>query len=249
MSEASNTAVEVLDLEKVYGSGATAVKALKGVSLGFAAGEFAAIMGPSGSGKSTLLHVLGALEEPSSGRVVIGGTDLSGLSDRELTLLRRSRMGFVFQFFNLIPTLSAEENVMLPVLISGEKTNKYEQWLEELLSLVGLKDRRTHRPDELSGGEQQRVAIARALIRHPDVILADEPTGNLDSTTGAGVLELLRESAARYGQTVVMVTHDARAAAVSDRVVFLADGLVVDEARGPDADEILERVKTLESAG
>jgi len=207
------------------------------------------LVGPSGSGKSTLLHVLGALEEPSSGRVVIGGEDLSGLSDRELTLLRRSRMGFVFQFFNLIPTLSAEENVMLPVLISGEKANKYEQRLEELMSLVGLEGRRTHRPDELSGGEQQRVAIARALIRHPDVILADEPTGNLDSTTGAGVLELLRESAARYGQTVVMVTHDARAAAVADRVVFLADGRVVDEARGPDADEILERVKTLESAG
>jgi putative ABC transport system ATP-binding protein len=245
----SNTAVQVVDLEKVYGSGATAVKALKGVSLGFEAGEFAAIMGPSGSGKSTLLHVLGALEEPSSGRVVIGGEDLSGLSDRELTLLRRTRMGFVFQFFNLIPTLSAEENVMLPVLISGEKANKYGQRLEEVMSLVGLEGRRTHRPDELSGGEQQRVAIARALIRHPDVVLADEPTGNLDSRTGAGVLELLRESAARYGQTVVMVTHDARAAAVADRVVFLADGRVVDEARGPDADEILERVKTLESAG
>jgi putative ABC transport system ATP-binding protein len=245
----SNTAVQVVDLEKIYGSGATAVKALKGVSLGFEPGEFAAIMGPSGSGKSTLLHVLGALEEPSSGRVVIGGADLSGLSDRELTLLRRTRMGFVFQFFNLIPTLSAEENVMLPVLISGEKANKYGQRLEEVMSLVGLEGRRTHRPDELSGGEQQRVAIARALIRHPDVVLADEPTGNLDSRTGAGVLELLRESAARYGQTVVMVTHDARAAAVADRVVFLADGRVVDEARGPDADEILERVKTLESAG
>ena len=249
MNEEPNTAVQVVDLEKVYGSGATAVAALKGVSLGFAAGEFAAIMGPSGSGKSTLLHVLGALEEPSSGRVVIGGEDLSGLSDRELTLLRRARMGFVFQFFNLIPTLSAEENVMLPVLISGEKANKYKRRLEEVISLVGLEGRRTHRPDELSGGEQQRVAIARALIRHPDVVLADEPTGNLDSTTGAGVLELLRESAARYGQTVVMVTHDARAAAVADRVVFLADGRVVDEARGPDADEILERVKTLESAG
>ena len=244
-----NTAVQVVDLEKVYGSGAATVRALKGVSLGFEAGEFTAIMGPSGSGKSTLLHVLGALEEPSSGRVVVGGEDLSGLSDRELTLLRRARMGFVFQFFNLIPTLSAEENVMLPVLISGEKANKYKRRLEEVISLVGLEGRRTHRPDELSGGEQQRVAIARALIRHPDVVLADEPTGNLDSTTGAGVLELLRESAARYGQTVVMVTHDARAAAVADRVVFLADGRVVDEARGPDADEILERVKTLESAG
>ena len=249
MNGESNTAVQVVDLEKVYGSGATAVRALKGISLGFAKGEFAAIMGPSGSGKSTLLHVLGGLEEPSSGRVVIGGEDLSGLSDRELTLLRRTRMGFVFQFFNLIPTLSAEENVMLPVLISGEKANKYDQRLEEVMSLVGLEGRRTHRPDELSGGEQQRVAIARALIRHPDVVLADEPTGNLDSGTGAGVLELLRESAARYGQSVVLVPHAARAAAVADRVVFLADGRVVDEARGPDADEILERVKTLESAG
>ena len=249
MNGTPNTAVEVVDLVKVYGSGATAVRALEGISLRFPAGEFAAIMGPSGSGKSTLLHVLGALEEPSSGRVVVGGTDLSGLSDKELTLLRRGRMGFVFQFFNLIPTLSAEENVMLPVLISGEGASEYEQRLGELMSLVGLQERRTHRPDELSGGEQQRVAIARALIRHPDVVLADEPTGNLDSRTGAGVLNLLRESAARYGQTVVMVTHDARAAAVADRVVFLADGRVVDEARSPGADEILERVKTLESAG
>ncbi len=249
MNGASNTAVEVADLVKVYGSGMTAVRALKGVSLRFAAGEFAAIMGPSGSGKSTLLHVLGALEEPSSGRVVLGDTDLSGLSDRKLTLLRRARMGFVFQFFNLIPTLTAEENVLLPVLISGGRPGKYEKRLDELMSLVGLEERRTHRPDALSGGEQQRVAIARALIRHPDVILADEPTGNLDSKTGAGVLGLLRASATRYGQTVVMVTHDPRAAAVADRVVFLADGRVVDEAYGPDVDAIFERIKTLEPAG
>ena len=249
VSEETRAAVEVMDLEKVYGSGPTAVRALKGVSLEFAAGEFAAIMGPSGSRKSTLLHILGALEEPSSGRVVIGGTDLSGLSDKKLTLLRRARMGFVFQFFNLIPTLTAEENVMLPVLISGEGAAKYAERLDELFSLVGLQQRRDHRPDELSGGEQQRVAIARALVRNPDLVLADEPTGNLDSKTGAGVLELLRESAARYGQTVVMVTHDVRAAAVADRVVFLADGKVVDEAREPDADEIFERIRTLESAG
>ncbi len=241
--------VSVESLEKVYGSGPTAVRALKGVTLGFSAGEFAAIMGPSGSGKSTLLHILGTLEEPTSGRVVIGETDLSGLSDRELTLLRRARMGFVFQFFNLIPTLTAEENVMLPVLISGEKVVLHEERLDDLLSLVGLEERRGHRPDELSGGEQQRVAIARALIRNPDIVLADEPTGNLDSKTGAGVLDLLRESAARYGQTVVMVTHDPRAAAVADRVIFLADGRVVDEATSPDADEIFERIKTLESAG
>ena len=249
MNEGKNAAVEVVGLEKVYGSGPTAVRALKGVSLGFEAGEFSAIMGPSGSGKSTLLHILGALEEPSSGRVVIGGTDLSGLSDKKLTLLRRARMGFVFQAFNLIPTLTAEENVMLPVLISGEGTARYAERLDEIFALVGLEKRRTHKPDELSGGEQQRVAIARALVRNPDLVLADEPTGNLDSKTGGGVLNLLRESAARYGQTVVMVTHDARAAAVADRVVFLADGLVVDEARDPDADEIFERIRTLESAG
>lgn len=242
-------AVSVEGLEKVYGTGGTAVRALKGVTLGFAGGEFAAIMGPSGSGKSTLLHILGALEEPSSGRVVIGGTELSGLSDRKLTLLRRERMGFVFQSFNLIPTLTAEENVLLPVLIAGEKRGKHEGRLDELLALVGLEGRRRHRPDELSGGEQQRVAIARALIRNPDIVLADEPTGNLDSKTGSGVLELLRGSAARYGQTVVMVTHDPNAAAVADRVVFLADGRVVDEALSPDADEIFERVKALESTG
>ncbi len=241
--------VRAESLEKVYGNEPTAVRALKGVSLEFRAGEFAAIMGPSGSGKSTLLHILGALEEPTSGRVVVGETDLSGLSDRKLTLLRRAKMGFVFQFFNLIPTLTAEENVMLPVLLSGEKVAAYEKRLDDLLALVGLEERREHRPDELSGGEQQRVAIARALIRNPDVVLADEPTGNLDSKTGSSVLDLLRESAARYGQTIVMVTHDPRAAAVAERVIFLADGHVVDEATRPGADEIFERIKTLESAG
>ena len=249
MHAEGDTFVAVEGLQKVYGSGPTAVQALKDVSLRFGSGEFVAIMGPSGSGKSTLLHLLGALEEPTAGRVVIGGTDLSGLSDRELTLLRRGRMGFVFQFFNLIPTLTAEENVMLPVLISGERAAKYEQRLDELVSLVGLKERRGHRPDELSGGEQQRVAIARALIRGPDVILADEPTGNLDSKSGAGVLGLLRTSAARYGQTVVMVTHDPHAAAVANRVVFIADGRVVDEATSPDADEIFECIKGLETSG
>ncbi len=171
------------------------------------------------------------------------------MSDRKLTLLRRERMGFVFQFFNLIPTLSAEENVLLPALIAGERAGKYSQRLDELLELVGLTERREHRPDELSGGEQQRVAIARALVRNPDIILADEPTGNLDSRTGAGVLELLKRSAARYDQTILMVTHDPRAASSADRVVFLSDGHVADEARNPDAGEILERIKTLESAG
>ncbi|HET7480498.1 MAG TPA: ABC transporter ATP-binding protein [Rubrobacteraceae bacterium] len=242
-------AVRTVDLGKVHGAGSMAVRALDGVSLEFPSGEFAAIMGPSGSGKSTLLHLLGALDRPTSGRVVVGETDLSGLSDRKLTLLRRARMGFVFQFFNLIPTLTAEENVLLPALIAGEKAAKYSGRLDELLDLVGLTARRSHRPDELSGGEQQRVAIARALVRNPDIILADEPTGNLDSKTGVGVLELLRESAERYEQTILMVTHDPRAAATADRVVFLSDGRVVDEARDPDADGILERIKSLESKG
>ncbi len=249
MENGAGIAVKAVDIEKVYGDGATAVRALSDVSLEFPNGEFAAIMGPSGSGKSTLLHILGALDKPTSGRIVVGGTELSGLSDRKLTLLRRQRMGFVFQFFNLIPTLTAEENVLLPALIAGEKAARYAERLDELLDLVGLSGRRTHRPDELSGGEQQRVAIARALIRNPDIILADEPTGNLDSRTGAGVLKLLRESAARYEQTILMVTHDPRAAATADRVVFLSDGRVVDEARDQDPDGILERIKTLESAG
>jgi putative ABC transport system ATP-binding protein len=242
-------AVETVGLGKVYGEGSTAVRALEDVTLGFPNGEFAAIMGPSGSGKSTLLHILGALDKPTTGRIIVGGTELSGLSDKRLTLLRRERMGFVFQFFNLIPTLSAEENVLLPALIAGEKAGRYSERLDELLELVGLAGRRDHRPDELSGGEQQRVAIARALVRNPDIILADEPTGNLDSKTGAGVLQLLKESAARYDQTILMVTHDPRAAATADRVVFLSDGRVADEARNPDADEILERIKTLESTG
>jgi putative ABC transport system ATP-binding protein len=245
----SAIAVETVGLSKVYGEGSTMVHALRDVSLEFPDGEFAAIMGPSGSGKSTLLHLLGALDKPSSGRVIVGGTDLSGLSDRKLTLLRRERMGFVFQFFNLIPTLSAEENILLPALIAGEKAGKYAGRLDELLDLVGLSARRTHRPDELSGGEQQRVAIARALVRNPDIIFADEPTGNLDSSTGAGVLDLLKESAGRYDQTILMVTHDPRAAAFADRVVFLSDGRVVDEARDPDPEGILEHIKNLESAG
>jgi putative ABC transport system ATP-binding protein len=245
----SRIAVETVGLSKVYGEGSTTVRALREVSLEFPSGEFAAIMGPSGSGKSTLLHILGALDKPSSGRVIVGGTELSGLSDRKLTLLRRERMGFVFQFFNLIPTLSAEENVLLPALIAGERADKYSERLDELLDLVGLTDRRTHKPDELSGGEQQRVAIARALIRNPDIILADEPTGNLDSRTGTGVLDLLKESAVRFEQTILMVTHDPRAAASADRVVFLSDGRVVDEARDPDPDGILERIKNLEAAG
>ena len=249
MENGKDAAVETVDLKKVHGEGSTSVRALDGVSLSFPSGEFAAIMGQSGSGKSTLLHILGALDKPSSGTVTVGGTELSRLSDRKLTLLRRERMGFVFQFFNLIPTLSAEENILLPALISGEKVGRHAGRLDEMLDLIGLSARRTHRPDELSGGEQQRVAIARALIRNPDIVLADEPTGNLDSQTGAGVLDLLKESAVRYGQTIIMVTHDPRAAATANRVVFLADGKVVDETRDPEHDEILERIKMLESAG
>jgi len=197
MNNDNGMAVETVGLNKVYGEGPMAVRALRDVSLKFPNGEFAAIMGPSGSGKSTLLHILGALDRPTSGRVIVGGAELSGLSDRKLTLLRRERMGFVFQFYNLVPTLSGEENVLLPALIAGERAGKYSERLNELLDLVGLLGRRTHRPDELSGGEQQRVAIARALLRNPDIVLADEPTGNLDSKTGTGVLELLRESADR----------------------------------------------------
>ena len=249
MDNGARTAVETLGIGKIYGEGTNQVRALREDSLEFPSGEFAAIMGASGSGKSTLLHILGALDKPTSGRVVVGGTELSGLSDRKLTLFRRERMGFVFQFFNLIPTLTAEENVLLPVLIAGKKPGKYAQRLDELLDLVGLAGRRTHRPDELSGGEQQRVAIARALIQHPDIILADEPTGNLDSRTGTEVLGLLKESAARFEQTILMVTHDPRAAATADRAVFLSDGRVVDEARDPDQDAILERIRTLESDG
>ena len=247
VNNGAGIAVQTMDLGKVYGEGTNRVRALREVSLEFPNGEFAAIMGPSGSGKSTLLHILGALDKPTSGRVVVGGTELSGLSDRKLTLLRRERMGFVFQFFNLIPTLTAEENVLLPVLIAGKRPGGYADRLDELIELVGLADRRTHRPDELSGGEQQRVAIARALIKRPDIVLADEPTGNLDSRTGSEVLGLLQESADRFEQTILMVTHDPRAAATADRAVFLSDGRVVDETRDPNQDEILERIKTLES--
>jgi putative ABC transport system ATP-binding protein len=242
-------AVESVGLERVYGQGPTAVRALEDLSPSFPNGGFAAIMDPSGSGKSTLLHILGALDKPTSGRVIVGNTELSGLSDKKLTLLRRERMGFVFQFFNLIPTLTAEENVLLPVLIAGKKPGQYGGRLDELLDLVELTGRRTHRPDELSGGEQQRVAIARALIKHPDIISADEPMGNLDSKTGAEVLDLLTESVARFEQTILMVTHDPRAADTADRAVFLSDGSVVDEAIVPDQDEILERIRTLESDG
>ncbi len=233
MENGAGIAVKAVGIEKVYGDGSTAVRALREVSLEFPNGEFAAIMGPSGSGKSTLLHILGALDKPTSGRVVVGGTDLSGLSDRRLTLLRRERMGFVFQFFNLIPTLSAEENVLLPALIAGEKAGRYAERLDELLGLVGLTARRKHRPDELSGGEQQRVAVARAFVNRPMILIADEPTGNLDPSTSVGIMKLL-DRINRTGTTVVMATHDSTIVdQMRKRVIELDHGRIVrDEARG-----------------
>ena len=203
-------------------------------------------MGPSGSGKSTLMHLLAGLDRPTGGRVWIDGTDITELGDTDLTKLRRRHIGFIFQFFNLLPMLSAEENVLLPLSIAGEKPEK--AWVEELLGKVGLTDRRTHRPSELSGGQQQRVAIARALISRPTVVFADEPTGNLDSTTSGEILDLLRDAVDHFGQTTVMVTHDARAAAMADRVLFLADGLIVKELPRSDPHEIVVAMEQLGSA-
>jgi putative ABC transport system ATP-binding protein len=217
--------VEAHGLTRRYGEGDTAVDALRGVDLEVSRGKLTAVMGPSGSGKSTLMHLLAALDRPTAGYVVVAGTRLGKLSDTEVTKLRRKHIGFVFQFFNLLPMLTADENVRLPLSIAGEKPDP--DWYEGLLKQVGLIDRRTHRPAELSGGQQQRVAIARALVSRPTVVFADEPTGNLDSKTGGEILELLRASVDGYGQTTVMVTHDPRAAAIADRIVFLADGLIV----------------------
>jgi putative ABC transport system ATP-binding protein len=224
-------------LTRRYGDGSTAVDALRGVDLAVRAGELVAVMGPSGSGKSTLMHLLAGLDKPTSGTVTIAGTELNALGDAALTQLRREHIGFIFQFFNLLPMLDAEENVVLPLSIAGEKPDK--AWVDELLSKVGLGARRSHRPSELSGGEQQRVAIARALITRPTILLADEPTGNLDSKTGGEILELMRESVDAYGQTTVMVTHDPRAAAIADRILFIADGLIVKELVGATAAEVL----------
>jgi putative ABC transport system ATP-binding protein len=219
--------VSARDLVRRYGEGDTTVEALRGVSLDVAAGGLTAVMGPSGSGKSTLMHILAGLDQPTDGTVAIAGENITRMGDNELTRLRRRHIGFVFQFFNLLPMLSAEENVMLPLSIAGEKPDK--PWLEQLLSDVGLQDRRRHRPSELSGGQQQRVAVARSLVTRPTVLFADEPTGNLDSTTGMEILELLRASVDERGQTVVMVTHDPRAARFADRVLHLADGEILRE--------------------
>jgi putative ABC transport system ATP-binding protein len=221
------------------------VDALRGVSLEVDDGNLVAVMGPSGSGKSTLMHMLAGLDKPTSGTVMIGGTEITSLDDRALTLLRREHVGFVFQFFNLLPMLTAEENVLLPLTIAGERPDR--GWLDELFIRTGLADRRAHRPSELSGGEQQRVAIARALMTRPTILFADEPTGNLDSKTGGEILELLRASAADYGQTIVMVTHEARAASIADRILFLADGLIVKALTGASAGDVLEVMSTLQS--
>ena len=233
----STSVVRAQDVTRRYGEGDTAVDALRGVSLDVQPAELVAVMGPSGSGKSTLMHILAALDKPTSGRVEIAGEDVGSLSDSEVTLLRRRHIGFVFQFYNLLPMLSAEENVLLPLSIAGQKPDK--AFFEQLVTRVGLKERRSHRPSELSGGQQQRVAIARALVSRPTIVLADEPTGNLDSTTGAEILELLRAATEEYGQTTVMVTHDASAAAIADRILFIGDGLIVDELKRSDPAEIL----------
>ena len=232
-------ALEATGLVKVFGEGAGAVRALRGVDGSVRDGEFVAIMGPSGSGKSTLLHILGGLDRPTEGSVAIHGRRYDNLDDRALTELRGEVFGFVFQFFNLLPTLTAAENVLLPALVAGESPAHYADRVEELLDLVGLGERAGHRPSEMSGGEQQRVAIARALLRRPQVLLADEPTGNLDSASGGAILDLLRDAVDADGQTTVMVTHDARAAARADRVVFLADGRVVADMPEPTEAAVL----------
>ena len=230
-------------LTRRFGEGGAAVDALRGVTVGFRPGTFTAIMGPSGSGKSTLMHILAGLDAPTSGWVEIAGTRLDELDDRELTLLRREQVGFIFQSFNLLPVLTAEENVLLPLRIAGHKPDP--EWLETLIATIGLGDRRTHRPSELSGGQQQRVAVARALITRPAVLFADEPTGNLDSVSSRDVLDLLRRAVDDFGQTIVMVTHDPSAAATADRVLFLADGRIVDGHEGFTADQILDHLKAL----
>ena len=236
--------VVATDLERTYGEGDTAVRALRGVSVEVAAGQLTAVMGPSGSGKSTLMHILAGLDKPSSGSVLIDGTEITTLGDDALTKLRRQHIGFIFQFFNLLPMLTARENVVLPLTIAGEKPDP--AYFDELIARVGLTDRLTHRPSELSGGQQQRVAIARALVSRPTVIFADEPTGNLDSKTSNEILQLMRGSVDEYGQTTVMVTHDARAAAMADRVLFLADGEIVKETGQTTQGEILQIIDSLD---
>jgi len=234
-------------LSKTYGMGDAAVTALDDVSVEFARGRLTAIMGPSGSGKSTLMHCMAALDSPTAGRVVIDGVEISGLKDRRLTRLRRDRLGFVFQAYNLVPTLTARENITLPVDIAGAELDR--PWFDTVVDTLGIRDRLSHRPSELSGGQQQRVACARALVSRPAIIFADEPTGNLDSRASAEILRFLRRSVDDFGQTIVMVTHDPSAAAFADRVLFLADGRIVDELEDPTAEKVLERMKGFELAG
>jgi putative ABC transport system ATP-binding protein len=229
------------EITRRYGEGETAVDALRGVTLDVEQGKLTAVMGPSGSGKSTLMHILAALDRPTSGHVTIAGTRLGQLSDKDITKIRRKHIGFVFQFFNLLPMLTASENIQLPLTLAGEKPDK--SFFQDLVGRVGLSDRLTHRPSELSGGQQQRVAIARALVSRPTVVFADEPTGNLDSKTGGEILDLLHESVESYGQTMVMVTHEARAAASADRILFLADGSIVRDLGRADEEQILETVR------
>jgi putative ABC transport system ATP-binding protein len=237
-------AVAARDVTRRYGEGPTAVDALRGVSLDVDLGQLVAVMGPSGSGKSTLMHALAGLDQPTSGSIAIAGTEIAGLDDARLTRLRREHIGFVFQFFNLLPMLTAEENAILPLSIAGEKPDR--AWLDELFARTGLTERRSHRPAELSGGEQQRVAIMRALVSRPTIVFADEPTGNLDSRTSGEILELLRQSAEDFDQTIVMVTHEARAAVIADRILFLADGRIVQELSGASSDQVLEVMSTLQ---
>jgi putative ABC transport system ATP-binding protein len=242
-SPATAPAARAIDLRKTYGTGTAVVHALAGVDVTFDRGEFTAVMGPSGSGKSTLMHCMAGLDRPTSGQSFVGDHDIGTLDDKGLTELRRDRVGFVFQSFNLVPTLTAAENITLPADLAGRKVDK--EWFEYLAEHLGIKDRLTHRPTELSGGQQQRVACARALVGRPDLIFADEPTGNLDSNASAEVLGFLRQSVREFSQSVVMVTHDPHGASYADRVVFLADGQIVGELVSPTADSVLERMRTL----
>ncbi len=241
---ATGDVVVATDLTKIYGEGDSEVRALDGVTVSFPRGQITAVMGPSGSGKSTLMHILAGLDRPTSGSVVVDGTELAGLNDQKLTLLRRDKVGFVFQFFNLLPMLTAKENIELPMKIAGRVPDA--EWQTRLIEATGLATRLTHKPSELSGGQQQRVAVARALLSRPAVVFGDEPTGNLDSKTSAEVLELLRLAVDDFGQTVIMVTHDASAAAIADRVLFLRDGKIVKDAGRMSAPEIFDTIKTLE---
>ncbi|HUY71700.1 MAG TPA: ABC transporter ATP-binding protein [Gaiellaceae bacterium] len=241
----SGPVVTATDVSRRYGAGETAVDALRGVSLEIERGKLTAVMGPSGSGKSTLMHILAGLDKPTSGSVTVAGQEITGMDDGDLTALRRKHIGFVFQFYNLLPMLTAEENVKLPLSVAGTKADA--GWFKDLITKVGLTDRLGHRPSELSGGQQQRVAVARSLVSKPTVVFADEPTGNLDSRSSDEILKLLRDSCDSYGQTIVMVTHDPRAAAIADRILYLADGRIVLDQKGATAAEVLQTMNQLDS--